>query len=131
MTDKQVTALVDQLKRNSPSEGMKITEVVFKFISTLSMALVMWTLTTVNSMQKDMIQLSSDAAYMRQAISEMKQFTAEPRFTQEDFDSQIKPLIQSITINTDATTLLKLHSADIDLKIQQLQFDVADAKRKK
>jgi len=131
MTAQEKQELIDAVKRNSQSEGMKITEVVFKFISTLSMALVMWTLSTVNSMQKDMIALSSDAKYMREAMTDLKAFTAQPHFTQEDFDSQIKPMIQAITLNTDAVTQLKLHSADVDLKIQQLQFDVSDAKRTK
>ena len=131
MTTKEAQELVEAIKKNSQSEGMKITEVVFKFISTLSMALVMWTLTTVNSMQKDMIQLSSDASYMREAISDMKQFTSKPRFTQEDYDSQMKPIIQAIAKNTDDLQSLKLHSADVDLKIQQLLHDVADSKRKK
>lgn len=127
----RIAEAVKALEKDRKSDTMKLSEVIFKFISTASLALVMWVLSTVNAMQKDIIQLSSDAQYMRQSLEKLDKFTEQPRFTQENFDLRITPLVSAISsINTSLESIQKRNS-DADLTLQKLRLDIEALERKK
>jgi len=115
----EIAALVNSAQSN------KTMDMVFKFISTVSLALVGWVLTSVNAMQKDMVQLSADAQYMRSAIVKMEDFTSKPRFTQEHFDSQSVPLVKALNLLTDAVEDIENRLNKMDLERQKIQLDIS------
>jgi len=125
MTDKdleKITEAIEKAAGGSATEGSKLVDFLFKAISGMSLALVGWTLNSVNDMQQDLVRLSSDAVYMRASLEKLDDFTSKPRFTREDFDQNMTPLSTRVSQNT-----VELHNTEqrlnqIDLKIQQLEI---------
>lgn len=124
-----VNAIISAMNREKP-EGMKITEIIFKMVSTASLALVMWVLTTVNAMQRDMVQVTSDIQYMRSNVEKLEDFTSKPRFTQEHFDLQMSPVLKSINLVIEDAATLKKRQEDISSRLRQIEIDVNNLKKK-
>jgi len=133
MTSKESDRIIDAIKENKPesSEGMKYADLIFKGLSTLSFALVAWVLSTVNAMQKDMVQITSDAQYMRNSLAKMEDFTREPRFTQESFDLRMSPLVASMQGLVTSIESIQKRNSEADLTIQKLKLDIDALERKK
>jgi len=113
------------------TESSKILDTVIKFISTASFALVMWVLSTVNAMQKDMVGLSSDAAYMRNSLAKMEAFSSEPRFTQANYDTQTLPILNALTTLTEAIDQMEKRLNNSDLERQKLLISIQALEKKK
>jgi len=124
MTDSEVKMIVDGLKEGMPkpdTSASKMADTAFKFVSTVSLALVYWVLTTVNAMQKDIVQLSADAQYMKVALDKLEDFTAKPIFTKEDFESARSSSLTKISENRNAIIAIEKRLNQFDLKMQRIE----------
>ena len=108
-----------------------VLDMVIKFISTASFALVMWVLSTVNAMQTEMVKLSTDATYMRSSLQKMETFTDKPRFTQEHYDAQTMPLINAMGMLTDALASIEKRMNSNDLDRQKMLIAIQALEMKK
>ena len=118
----KITTAIKEANKNAHPESSKLLDFTFKIISALSLALVGWTLTSVNSMQQDVVRLSSDAVYMRNSLEKLDNFTSQPRFTKEDFDIGITPMVTKMAAHELDITAIEKRLNTIDLKIQQLEI---------
>lgn len=111
-------------KANKKDDSTKLIESIFKLVSTASLALVMWVLTTVNAMQKDLVKQSSDVAYMRNSIEKLEDFTNIPRFTEEHFNMKMVSVEKAIQSNSEAIISLSSKASDRDAKIQEILIEL-------
>lgn len=128
-TNEELVNAIIQAMKQKP-EGMKVTEVIFKMVSTLSLGLVMWVLTTVNAMQKDMVQVTSDIQYMRSNVEKLEDFTDKPRFTQEHFDLQMSPVLKSINLVIEDAATLKKRQEDIATRLRTVELELNQLRKK-
>ena len=120
MTKQETLEIVQAINTSQP--GNKMVDLAFKFVSAASLALLLWTLTSVNMMQLDIVELSSNAVYTRMSLEKLEDFTDQPRFTRENFDEAIKQHMQEINQNTKAIEDHEDRLDKLDLQIQQLQL---------
>lgn len=111
-------------KANRKDDSTRLIESIFKLVSTASLALVMWVLTTVNAMQKDLVKQSSDVAYMRNSIEKLENFTNIPRFTEEHFNMKMVPIEKAIQSNSEAIISLSSKASDRDARIQEILIEL-------
>lgn len=132
MQKNEIAEIVKAISESTgKSESSKILDTVIKFISTASFALVMWVLSTVNAMQKDMVQLGSDASYMRTSLAKMETFTDKPRFTQENYDAQTLPIMTAINSLTESINQIHARMSTMDLERQKMHLQITALENKK
>ena len=132
MTEQEVDRIISAIERKEgKSESSKVVEAIFKFVSTASLALVMWVLSTVNSVQKDIVQLSTDAQYMRTSLTKMEAFTDKPRFTQENYDAQTLPIINALNSLTETVSQMEKRLSTMDLERQKMYLAITALENKK
>lgn len=79
----------------------RLADTIWRGISTLSLMLIVWTLSTVNELKQDRTADKLEISYLKEGIDEIKEavkvFTSEPRFTQGSFNDQIQPLSNTVS----------------------------------
>ncbi len=70
-----------------------------KIAVALTAAGVIWLVGGVNEMQKDISVIKVNQAQNKSDISEFQEFTKKPRFSFDDFRSQVLPIIQRLEQN--------------------------------
>lgn len=129
MTSEQINQLAQAI-RPQKSESQKMTDMVFKAFSTLSLALIAWTLNTVNDLKTDVSELKINQQYVSKAIGELESFTDKPRFTSEDFERAVIPLTNQLNQNTSELNSRNSFMDKTDAKLQQLDMEIQLLKSK-
>lgn len=93
-----------QSEQNQPAPSKRdsydIPDLAFKSLSTITMLLVVWIFSTVNDMQKSVSNIQIDNEYTKTSVQKISDFTEKPRFTQDDFNNRIEPIIKQLNVNT-------------------------------
>ncbi len=139
MTEDQLQKLIDGLKprKNTGKDTPTIVDMLFKFSTTILMGMSVWLLQTTNSIENKQVEQGVQISHMREdsdetkaTIAKLQDFTSEPRFTQKNFEQQMKPLLDAVTVLTSEVADLKSDEKRVSLDIQRLQTDVEELKRK-
>lgn len=140
MTEDQLQKLIDGLKprKNTGKDTPTIVDMLFKFSTTILMGMSVWLLQTTNSIENKQVEQGVQISHMREdsdetkaTIAKLQDFTSEPRFTQKNFEQQMKPLLDAVTVLTSEVADLKSDEKRVSLDIQRLQTDVEELKRKR
>ena len=138
MTDDQFKELVEVLKPSKDKEKNLVVDIVFKFSIPILVAVCGWMLSNNIDYGKGLVQYGEqiknvveDMKEMRTTIDKLEEFTAEPRFTQKNFEQQIKPVTDALLVITGELKDIKENERSMSLDIQRLQSDVEELKRKK
>ncbi len=138
MTDDQFKELVEALKPSKDKEKNLVVDIVFKFSIPILVAVCGWMLSNNIDYGKGLVQYGEqmknvveDLKEMRSTIDKLEEFTAEPRFTQKNFEQQIKPVTDALLVITGELKDIKENERSMSLDIQRLQSDVEELKRKK
>lgn len=111
------------------TENGKISDMIFKGFSTISLALVTWILSTVSDMKQQ--QVGSEVKQetliesVREVKNEVKQFTSQPRFTEAEFSSKIIPLTNQVNLNTAELNKRTVFMTETDNEIQKMKLDIS------
>ena len=106
---------------NAPKKETDIYDLGFKALSTLSMALIVWIFSTTNQTKQDVAVIKQNYEHTTEAINEMKKFTAEPRFTKEDFQTGVTPLINNLNTNTVKISNLSAIGQTVESRLIKLE----------
>lgn len=134
MTDKQFNQLMDRFpKAKSPG-----WDIVQKISLPMIAAICGWMLDNNIQYGKALVEivteiknLSEDLKEATISIDKLEDFTAEPRFTQKDYDQQTKPITDALLVITGELKDIKENERDMTLKLQKLESDVEELKRKR
>ena len=104
----------------------KLTDTIWRGISTLSLMLIVWTLNTVNDLKQGKLANNVEMTYLKQGIDDIKNsvkdFTNEPRFTQSNFTNQIEPIRSQTTSNSIAIDAVTPVLTDIQERLIRLEI---------
>lgn len=100
MTPEQFNTLLDAIKSNHKSDSTKMLDNVWKVASTIGLALILWIFQTTQSLDKRTAVMEQGMLNNTKGLQEIQAkvdtFTEKPRFTQENFNSQISPILTTI-----------------------------------
>ena len=107
MNDAQLEKLITALKPEKEEKNRRgllnaefaIVDVLQKVAVSLTAFGVVWLVGGVNEMQKDISVIKVTQTQNKEQINEFKDFTKKPRFSFDDFISQIQPLKQRLEQN--------------------------------
>lgn len=130
MDSKETLALADALAiavnkvKAEKSESSKMTDMIFKAFSTISLGLIMWTLNTIQYVKEEVQDVKKDQEYSIQEMKYFKSFTEKPRFTAEDFQQRIIPLTNQLNMNTAELNSRVDYMSKTDSRLQELELEV-------
>ncbi len=113
MTKDEKAYLAELINKKGKHSGDKnnLFDMAFKGLSSLTLLLVVWIFSTVNDMQQKVSNMELDNGYTKESLETIKEFTEKPRFTRDDFDQNMAPVIKQLNTNTAE---LNTRSAFID-----------------
>ena len=77
-----------------------IGDMAFKALTTITMMLTIWVVSSVSDMSATISNIKIDNEYTKSSVEQIKKFTEQPKFTLEDFNGRIEPIIKQLNANT-------------------------------
>ena len=77
-----------------------VMDIVFKGISTLALALILWIFSTTNQLKQDVEVIKNNDKWTTEMMTKFREYSEKPRFTNDDFSRGVTPLIDNINKNT-------------------------------
>ena len=106
-SDKEfITKLATQLAANEKKDragtfsGTDLGDMAFKALTTITMMLTIWVVSSLQDLSQTVSNIQIDNEYTKTSVESIKLFTEKPRFTEEEFNSKIEPLIKQLNMNT-------------------------------
>jgi len=99
MTKDEIQDLAQAL-RKPPSENAKYIDWLFKAFIALLVYFGQETMKDVELLKDDVNKILTESEYEKKQLQEFKEFASQPRFTQQNFDANIKPLVNQMNQNT-------------------------------
>lgn len=130
MTPDELKQIIEAVKPVEKTESSKMTDMIFKAFSTISLLLIAWVLNTVNDLKTSVTDLSKDQEYGIQTMQDFKAFTEKPRFALEDFQQRIIPLTNQVNSNTAELNNRNSFMDKTDNRVQELELEVRILKGK-
>lgn len=121
MNDQQFEALIGALNKPEPSENSKMLGNAWKGMSTIGLALTIWIFTTTQSLDKSSAVMEKGVQSNTEALNKLTVFSEKPRFTQDDYNLQIQPLIGELNKLNKSLEAHNSFSVDIISKFQKLE----------
>ena len=129
MTPEQFNTLLDAIKSNSKSDSSKMLDNVWKVASTIGLALILWIFQTTQSLDKRTAVMEQGMLNNTKGLQEIQAkvdtFTEKPRFTQEDFNNQISPIISSIQGLSNEIKGIEDREKTNDTRIQSIELQLS------
>ena len=134
MTTKDKEFLMEMAKAMKPPKSEKsdlnrVLENVYKLASTMSIAAIMWIFGTLNQVKQDVSNIKIENQYTKEAIQNINAYTSQPRFTKENFDTQITPIINSINKNTAELNARNSLMESVSQRLLKLEYTVEELKK--
>lgn len=123
MTDEQLNLIISKLDKE---DKYNVVDIGFRILFFGVSLLVLWIFTTVNSTKDQLNSLSIQYEYSQSAIVKMQEFTAQPRFTKEDFITNLVPLTNQVNSNTSELNARNLFMETTEADIKGLEQRVRD-----
>ena len=103
MSEEQFNKLLSKIEGNHKSEGAKMADNAWKVISTIGMALTVWIFSTVQSMDTRTAVMQKGQSTNNEIIGSLDEKIdniSDNRFTSEDYETKILPLVNQVNQNT-------------------------------
>lgn len=125
MLPEDVSQIVSALKESQkPDEKSRIIDYLFKALIAVIVWIVVGVQKDVDDLKVNVQTLSNDKIYSERDMEAFKQFIEKPRFTKEDFDAQIQPLINNLNKNTLELNTRSAFFVDIEKRLIKLEYRV-------
>jgi hypothetical protein len=129
MKDEQYMSLLQAVKGNHQSDQNKMLENVWKVVSTIGLALTFWIFTTTQQLDKRTAVMSTNQEKNTEELTRLNLkvdgFTEKPRFTQDDFNTQLGPVLSEISkINQELDSREKFMD-DTENRFQSLELKIS------
>jgi len=132
MTEKEAQMIASVLRADGkPDDGKKLMDMFFKFISAASMALIFWIFGSVNTLKEDNGNIKKDLQYLTQKVESINDFTQQPRFTKDDYNTQITPLLNQVNKNTAELNSRGQFMEDTQSRLIKLEYKMEEVQRKR
>lgn len=122
------TALKSEVK--PPNDG-RFIDMSFKALSALSMLLVVYIFNSVNILKEDNSNMKKDNQYLIKMVEKNDDFASKPRFTKEDFDIHITPLVNQMNKNTIELNTRSTFIETTQNRLLKLEYNVEELNSKK
>ena len=124
MTETDVNKIVEAIKesRHKETEKTKIIDWLFKALIGVLVYLGMGMQKDISILKTDVQKLTTEKVFNDKDMQALKDFTEKPRFTRDDFDSAILPLLNQINLNTTELNLRKATLNDFESRIVKLEY---------
>lgn len=82
----------DTDSNNTATNISSMFDALSKILITLITLGIVWLIGTTNNLQKENISIVAAQLSMKEDLAELKEFTKEPRFTKQDYISEVQPM---------------------------------------
>ena len=104
MNDDQIKKLVEAIKQQRTS---KASDYILQIGVALCIAGILWVGSQIVNLDKSLAVVQQQQLDLKANISRLNEFTKKPRFTQDDFNTEIKSVLQEIRHNQDSINDLR------------------------
>lgn len=115
--------LIDILNTKEKKVEPSILDVSFRILGVILLALVSWIASSTLSISKEIIELRSGYNYFIEKMEAVETTLKEPRFTRENFEESLIPIVNRVTLNSE---MINTH----DKQIGEVRIEVHEIEKK-
>ncbi len=135
MTNEETIAIFKEALKEKGTPGnydtRNIIEVIFKIVVALAIMAIGWIFNTTNQLKQDVSNMHVENQYTKKTFEKLDEFMGEPRFTKEDFESSIAPLIKQVQENSLELSKRTLFIENTNEKLIRMEIRLQDLEKTK
>lgn len=128
---KEIAEVIALSVNTNSTQGNKLVDIILKIATAISTAGILWLGSTMITVNERIIKMEIQQDYANEQIREIKTFTEKPRFTEEDDNIKLSPIIRKLAeqelTNSRAQDWMNEQESlfvRFELQLQQIQNDI-------
>ena len=128
---KEIAEIIALSVNTNSTQGNKLVDIILKIATAISTAGILWLGSTMITVNERIIKMEIQQDYANEQIREIKTFTEKPRFTEEDDNIKLSPIIRKLAeqelTNSRAQDWMNEQESlfvRFELQLQQIQNDI-------